>query len=320
MTKTPIPIDAGVFRPEAVSPETKEFNAKLEQMLAAVPPLTSMTPVELRAAIAERGGFAGPIVRVDWGEDRAIAGPAGEIPLRVFVPEVVRGVYLHLHGGGFCLGSQANQDPRLARIATQCEVAVVSVGYRLTPEHPYPACADDCEAAALWLVKNAGAEFGSERLLIGGESAGAHLSVVTLLRLRDRHAFTGFSAANLVYGSYDFSLTPSGARWGDRFLVINTPVLEWFHDLALPSGDRRQASPLYANLSNLPHALFSVGTLDPLLDDSLFMYARWLAGGNDAELAVYPGGVHGFDSLPTDLGREGIARQNAFIASAVAED
>ncbi len=86
--------------------------------------------------------------------------------------------------------------------------AVLSVDHRLAPEHPFPAGPDDCEAAARWLVDRAEAEFGTARLLIGGESAGAHLSVLTLLRLRDRHGITGtFRAAHLTFGPYDLSMT-----------------------------------------------------------------------------------------------------------------
>ena len=110
--------------------------------------------------------------------------------MRVLTPPDVRGVYLHLHGGGFVFGSCRLQDDRLEQLALACRVAVVSVEYRLAPEDPYPAGPDDCEAVGLWLAENAAQELGSDRLCIGGESAGANLAVVTLLRLRDRHGFT----------------------------------------------------------------------------------------------------------------------------------
>jgi len=154
----------------------------------------------------------------------------------------------------------------------------------------------------------------------GGSAALPATSHVTLLRLRDRHGFTGFRAANLTYGCFDLSLAPSAARWGDRYLVISTPMAKWLIGLYLPGGsDPRDpdVSPLYADLSGLPPALFTVGTLDPLLDDTRFMYARWLAAGNEAELAVYPGGVHAFDMFPTDLAREAMARMDAFLGRAV---
>jgi acetyl esterase len=193
---------------------------------------------------------------------------------------------------------------------------VVSVEYRLAPEHPYPAGPNDCETAALWLARNARAEFGSDLLAIGGESAGGHLSAVTLLRMRDRHGFTGFRAANLVYGAYDMSMTPSQRLFGNQRLVLRTIDIVQFVNAFLPAAiDRRDPdiSPLYARLHDLPPALFSVGTADALLDDTLFMYARWLAAGNAAELAIYPGGAHGFTLFPNALAEQAAARMDAFL-------
>ncbi len=109
------------------------------------------------------------------------------------------------------LGAPHHHDLKLETMADRLEIATVSVEYRLAPEHPYPAGPDDCEAAALWLVENAAARFGTDLLMIGGESAGAHLCVVTLLRMRDRHGYSGFVAANLTYGMYDLAMTPSTA-------------------------------------------------------------------------------------------------------------
>jgi acetyl esterase/lipase len=193
---------------------------------------------------------------------------------------------------------------------------VVSVDYRLAPEHPFPAGPDDCEAAALWLAGRAAAEFGTTRLWIGGESAGAHLALVTLLRLRDRHGLRPFAGANLAYGAYDLSMTPSQRRWGERNLVLSTPILGWFYDFFVPGPERRRdpdVSPLYADLAGLPPALLTVGTLDPLLDDTLFLHARWIAAGGGAELAVWPGGIHGFDAFPTRLSRAARERMDAFL-------
>lgn len=171
---------------------------------------------------------------------------------------------------------------------------------------------------ALWLLENARKSFGSERLLIGGESAGAHLAAVTLLRLRERLGSTGFAGANLVYGCFDLTLTPSVRRWGERNLILSTPIVEWFADQFVPRGRRAEpdVSPLHADLHDLPPALFSVGTLDPLLDDSLFMHARWLAAGNAAELAIFPGGIHGFNAFPSALARAAQQRQTEFLATA----
>jgi acetyl esterase/lipase len=246
-----------------------------------------------------------------------IEGKAGKIPLRIVAPQNPKGVYLHIHGGGMVLGASDLQDPMLERVNEKAGLACVSVEYRLAPENPYPAPPDDCESAALWLAKNAKAEFGTGTLAIGGESAGATLSAVTLLRMRDRHGFTGFSAANLVYGAYDLSMTPSQKQFGNERLVLRTLDMEKFMEAYLPGvPDIRHPdiSPLYGDLKGLPPALFTIGTRDGLLDDSLFMYARYIAAGNRAELAVYPGGAHGFNLFPIAIAAQANARMDAFLA------
>jgi acetyl esterase/lipase len=107
-------------------------------------------------------------------------------------------------------------------IADNTGQAVVAVEYRLAPEHPYPAGPDDCEAAAAWLVHKGKREFGTDALTIGGESAGGHLTAVTVLRMRDRHGFTGFRGANIVYGAFDLAMTPSQRQFGNTRLVLRT--------------------------------------------------------------------------------------------------
>ncbi len=306
-----------LFTLEAIAAETAEFNAQLEDILAETP-ATNTVPVEqTRRAREEGSGIFGPVVLSDMAQERAIPGPGGPLTLRTFVPENPRGIYLHIHGGGWVLGRAHFQDPRNEEIANACSAVVISVDYRLAPEHPYPAALDDCEAAALWVAQNAMSEFGVDKLVIGGESAGGHLAATTLIRMRDKHDFTGFSGANLVYGVYDLSMTPSQRNWGERVLVLNTPIMDWFYDHFVPTDIRRDpdVSPLYADLGNLPPALFSVGTLDPLLDDTLFMHSRWTAAGNEAELAVYPGGPHGFDGHPTQLAQSARLKMNYAITT-----
>jgi acetyl esterase/lipase len=238
----------------------------------------------------------------------------------VFTPPVVRGVYLHIHGGGWTLGSASGHDGQLWRLARAAELAVVSVDYRLAPEHPYPAGPDDCEDAARWLVDNSEREFGTDRLTIGGESAGAHLAVVTLLRLGPLAA--PFRAAQLTFGAYDLSMTPSQRQWGELNLVLSTPIMRWFYDKFLPgigAEDRRDPdiSPLYADLRGLPPARFVVGTQDPLLDDTLFMAGRWRAAGNDTALEVVAEAAHGFLQFPLEVGERELTAQEEFLAKSV---
>jgi acetyl esterase/lipase len=307
--------------------ETRTFNRQLAGLMATIPPVNVVDdPVQIRK---DRARGAGPFpvpARLDEAVDRTVPGRAGDIPIRVFTPEVVRGVFLHLHGGGWTLGSAANQDPFLAALANNADVAVVSVEYRLAPEHPYPAGPDDCEDAAAWLVANAQREFGTDRLVIGGESAGAHLAVSTLLRLRDRRGITrAFRAAQLAFGGYDLSMTPSTRRWGDRNLVLSVPVITWFNDQFVPGRspeERRDPdiSPLYADLSGMPPARFVVGTEDPLLDDSLFMAARWRSAGSPAALEVVAEAVHGFVAYPIAVAQQELARGIGYVAAAVRDE
>jgi len=315
----PSVVDSKLFDPAAIDSETADFIERIEKELSTAPPLYKFEPQIIRDARAAGNSVFGPIKRLDQAQDRTVPGPAGDIPIRVFIPEKAAGVYMHIHGGGFMLGTADQHDELLFDICRTCQTAVVSVGYRLAPENPYPAGPDDCEAVAVWLAENSGAEFDTDRLVIGGESAGANLSVVTLLRMRDRHGFAGFCGAALTYGAYDMSMTPSVRRWGERYLILSTRIIEWFNENYVPDGNvyDPDISPLYADLSGLPPAFFTVGTMDPLIDDSLFMHMRWVAAGNPSELAVYPGGIHTFNFFPIELARKANTRINKFIRSVV---
>jgi acetyl esterase/lipase len=312
MANAPLTIDPALFRPEAESEETQAFNRMLAERSAG-PGLAEMGVEKARAS-----GLMPPSVRSDRGADRTIPGPGGApLGLRVIAPENPRGAYLHLHGGGLIFGAADAQDERLAEIADASGLACVSVEYRLAPEHPYPAAWDDAEAAALWLARNVAAEFGGDFLAIGGESAGATLAVPTLVRLRDRHGFTGFGAAALSYGNYDTTGTPSNHWNGRNGLIIRDVDIAYCTNCYAPDPATRRdpdMSALYADVHGLPPALFTVGTRDCFLDDTLFLAARWIAAGNETELALYPGAVHGFTTFPYSLARQANARIDAFLA------
>ncbi|GAA1699737.1 alpha/beta hydrolase [Streptomyces yatensis] len=300
--------------------ETLAFNEQFEAA-AASRPARGQSPSAATLALLRRNRVGGdtPPVRLAHAQVRLIEGG---VKVRSFVPDRVDGVYLHIHGGGWAFGSADGQDERLWRLAVRARLAVVSVEYRLAPEHPFPAGPDDCEAAARWLVEHAATEFGTERLLIGGESAGAHLSVVTLLRLRDRHGITGaFRAANLLFGPYDLSMTPSQRSFGSRQLLSNTDSLRSTYELFTPGMGAEQrrdpeVSPLFANLTGLPPARIVVGTQDPLLDDSLFLAGRWQAAGAPVQLGVVAGAMHGFTLFPLTVTEREHRRERDFLATA----
>jgi acetyl esterase/lipase len=311
------PFDPALFQDAAIDPETANLNAQMIELLTGQPEWWIVGAQASRAARRRgEGPFPAPVFS-ERARTMTITDKDGnQIPLRVIAPAQPRGVYLHLHGGGWVLGGADMQDPMLERIADNTGQAIVAVEYRLAPEHPYPAGPDDCETAAVWLVQNAKKEYGTDALTIGGESAGGHLAAVTVLRMRDRHGYTGFRGANIVYGAFDLSLTPSQRLFGDIRLVLRTIDMQQFYNAFLPTITDRRApdiSPLYADLKNLCPALFTVGTKDALLDDTLFMHARWVAAGNDAELAIYPGGAHGFTLFPNGLSKSATARMDAFL-------
>jgi acetyl esterase len=304
--------------------EQRAHNAQLMQTTAAMADLDTATPEGLRwlrDAMAPGGLFG--MRSLDFPSVRSIPGPAGPIPVRVMTPDTVGGVYLHFHGGGMTLGSAEAMDLRNWAIAQACGVTVVSVDYRLAPEDPFPAGPDDCVAAAEWLVDHAAAEFGTDRLLVGGESAGGYLTLLTMVRLRDRlGGRPPFLGMDLCYGVYDLGGTPSTVQLQGRVPYATGDGNNREH--YLPGRTAEEArdpaiSPLWADLRDLPPALLTVGTADWLLDDSLFAAARLEAAGNEVELAVYPDGPHGIESAPTAMGKVARERLYAFLRARLEE-
>jgi acetyl esterase/lipase len=313
--------DPSVFKAQAVSAETLAANEAFRKAMSGGPDWWDIgAPAYRAAAAAGRGPFPPP-EKSARARTIQIDGKAGhKVPVRVIAPERAKGVYIHIHGGGLVFGSSEGQDPMLERIVQNTGMACASVEYRLAPENPYPAAWDDCEAVAVWMTKNAKSAFGTDVLSIGGESAGATLTAATLLRMRDRHGYTGFRATVLSYGNYDSSMTPSQTLSPDKGILVGKVSIQKFREAYLPAGINPRdpdVSALYAELRNMPPAIFTVGTIDPLLDDTLFLYARWIAAGNEAELAVYPGAPHAFNIFPLPLGTPANARIDDFLKRAI---
>ncbi|MGI8662252.1 MAG: alpha/beta hydrolase [Acidimicrobiales bacterium] len=300
--------------------EARQLAEMAALMSAVVPDLATLDG--LAVARAGQEGMAGPAAEnVELIE---IAGPTGPLVARVIRPDRIEGVCLDVHGGGWCLGSARQQDPFLVALGTRLGVATVSVDYRLAPEHPFPAGVDDVEAAVRGFLDFAPSHFGTDRLVVQGASAGAHLLTLALLRIRDSdgaEALQPIRGAHLLFGGYDLSATPSAAN-ALGAPIIPTRTIDAFVDHFVPGRDvraRRQpdCSPLYADLRDLPPARFTVGGDDPLLDDSLFMAGRWEAAGNHAELGVYPASIHGFIAFPLGYGPLAAADSADFLGRAL---
>lgn len=256
--------------------------------------------------------------RADIAVNRLIEG----VPCRVIeAPGTPTGVYLHFHGGGMCLASAELNDDENLVLAEKLGLTVVSVDYRLAPENPYPAAIQDSVTVASWLLENSGEEFGTTTCLIGGESSGAYLAAMALLSVGKTQRSSQFAAANFVFGVFDWGRSPSqrGFRPTNGPDWLSPEAMAQFADFYLPDlsdGERRDAavSPAFAELTGMPPALFTVGTLDHMFDDSVIMASRWTAAGNGTELAVYPDCGHGFHWFTdTELSRRAVENIHRFL-------
>jgi acetyl esterase/lipase len=293
------------FTTENVEPFLPEVRQANKQIAFFHPDMS--TPAGLSMVRAVFGAPGGKTILQP--QDKFIHGEGGKIRIRIFRPDTIRAVLFDIHGGGLVAGRPESTDSLNDAIARYCKVAVVSIDYRLAPENAFPAALLDCDSLAVWLLRNAQIEFGTNKLILSGYSAGAYLAALTLLDIRDKfHGIDKVIGINFLYGVFDLSGTPSARQVGRNSLIIDSAFMNQDRQAVFPgksAEDLRSPSysPLYANLKGLPSALFSVGTLDPLIDDTNFMSDRWEAAGNSANLYVYPECPHGFNLQKTQLAR-----------------
>ncbi|WP_062227549.1 alpha/beta hydrolase [Aureimonas frigidaquae] len=317
-----IVIDRAMFDDALISDELAELNSSIISFQKTRPGPWDFPEEVVRQARREGKGVFPPYRADENARLIVLRGRDGhEIPARMIVPtgRPARGTYLHLHGGGWVFGEAIEHDGALRQLAEATGLVTLAIDYRLAPEHPFPAAPQDCEDVALALAAGAidGAPTGF--LAIGGESAGAHLAVLTLISLRDGHGMTPFRAANLNAGCYDLSLTPSVRNAGEERLVLNTDDVKEFVMRFVPEDRPLRdpaVSPLYADLSGLPPALFTIGTKDLLLDDTLFMASRWTAAGNIADLSVWTGACHVFQAFERKAGETSRREMARFLSRA----
>jgi len=272
----------------------------LFDMMRAAPQPTSIA--EMRANMNAFIPFinANPpaVGRIETGVDLArgvradIMVPSGTAPFPTL---------MYFHGGGWSIGSPATHNKLACQLCAGASVVVVSVDYRLAPEHPFPAPLDDCVTAARWVRQNI-ARYGGDpdRIVIGGDSAGGNLSAAVINDLRDELQFRG---ALLLYGAYDL---PASWRDYDRYAPEEDPVLpkramKMMMDAYLSSGvsgDDSRVSPLRADLSQFPPACLICGTWDPLFGESQTLHAKLEAAGRRSVLHRYDGMPHAFVQLP----------------------
>ncbi|MCR8930947.1 MULTISPECIES: alpha/beta hydrolase [unclassified Pseudomonas] len=243
------------------------------------------------------------------------------VPVRIIRPKGrPRGVVLDFHGGGWVIGNAQMNDNFNIAIVNQCEVAVVSVDYRLAVSTPVEDLLDDCLRAARGVLNDA--EFAGLPVVVVGESAGAHLAVATLLALKTRsELLQRIHGALLYYGVYDLTGTPSVRNAPADTLVLDGPGMVDALRLLTPDlsdAQRREPplSPLYGDFTGLPPTLLFAGELDPLLDDTLLIAERWQPSA-PVELHVLPASPHGFIHFPTAIAQSVLAYSRQWISTRV---
>jgi acetyl esterase len=246
-----------------------------------------------------------PVRSVD---DNSIPGPAGDIPIRVYRPDVDGSVptVVFFHGGGFVIGDLDTHDDHTRFICHEVEAVVVSVDYRLAPEHPFPAGFEDCLAATRWVADHI-AELGgdAQRIAVAGDSAGGNLSAAVALTAT-RDGGPQLAAQLLIYPGVDFrdddTLHPSRTENGEGYF-LTLEDMKWFHSQYLHDevhvSDPRASVLLAQDLSGLPPAVVGTGEYDPLRDEGE-AYAKALeASGVKVVLRRYDGLIHGFFGMGT---------------------
>ena len=284
-----------------------EIGALLPALNRGFPRVETMTAPQLRAVIAERAVLLQnpePVAKV---VDRTVPGPAGNISIRIYWPTEPFGsisplpIIVFAHGGGFVFCNLDSHDDLCRAMTNGVGAIVVSVDYRLAPESPWPAAVDDLYAVANWAVGQAD-ELGADRarIVVAGDSAGGNLATVTALLARDRGG-PEIAVQLLVYPAIaaDFA-TESYRRFGDGY-YNTTSAMAWYWDQYVPNladRDNPTASPLRADLTDLPPAVVITAGFDPLCSEGE-AYAKALAEASVTTIyRNYAGAIHGFMTMP----------------------
>jgi acetyl esterase len=285
-----------------LDPQVQAYRAR--RAAAGTPQLYTQTLAEARAAdlaaIRAGGGDVEPVHQV---YDRTVPGPDGDLPIRVYRPAGDGPVptLVYFFGGGWTLGSIDTADGICRRLANAVPCQVITVGYRLAPEHRFPAAVLDCHAATAWIAAHAD-ELGVDptRLAVGGDSAGGNLAAAVTLLAR-REGTPTLVGQLLVYPNTSHQGdTDSMRESADPYLFNRTSVgWYWGHYLADPADGRNPlASPLLAeDLGGLPPALVITAEYDPLRDEGERYAERLREAGVSTELTRYAGMIHGFFAM-----------------------
>ncbi|MBS0241734.1 MAG: alpha/beta hydrolase [Proteobacteria bacterium] len=268
------------------------------------PAINALPPAQAKE-MYRRGRLATQpdLPQVDRVKEYDVPGPHGPVPVRVYrgagtadmgaIP-----LHVYYHGGGWVLGDLDSHDWVCRRIANEVKCAVVSVDYRMAPEHVFPAAFDDSLAALKWAVANAGPmKFDAARVTVGGDSAGGNLAAAMAIACRDGMG-PKLAGQILVYPAVDLAMTGDYYGRFTKDLILTDETMIWFIDLYIPKAEQRKdwrASPLLASsLKGLPPALVVLAGFDPLYAEGEIYAQKLEAAGTKVKVTRYAGQLHGF--------------------------
>jgi acetyl esterase/lipase len=299
---------------------TARLDPELQPAVSSFPPADLADPVTARRDLAElAAGAPEPDISGMTIEDRTVpAGPG--VPVRIYRPRQARGAIVWLHGGGFVMGDLETEHPWAVQIAAGSGAVVISAGYRLAPEHRFPAALDDACAALTWTAGHAD-ELGVDpgRIAVGGHAAGAGLAAAVTLRARDQQGppirFQLLNQPELddrqeTWSARNFTDTP--------FMTRGKVAASWRHYLGSAPASPLAAPARAEDLSSLPPACITSAEFDPNRDEAICYAQRLLQAGVSVELHQWPGTVHGSQAvLPAGVSQRQIAELGGVLRRAL---
>jgi len=312
----------------SLDPQVKAILDAVATNSAAMPNLTSMEPVTARAMMnAPEGSMDLRDVPIGKVEERTVAGPGGDILLRIYTPVAAAGgplpALVYFHGGGWVIGSLDTHDSLCRSLANDAGCKVVSVDYRLAPEHPFPAAFEDCFAATQWVEKNA-SEIGVDpnRIAVGGDSAGGNLAAAVALLARDQKT-PSLAFQLLIYPVVDVAMDTESYKANAKGYLLEADWMKWFIDhYAKPEeyDDFRLAPTRAKSLAGVAPAYVVTAGYDVLRDEGRIYADKLKAAGVSVEYVNYEGMIHGFFGQRTavDVSREAVKAAAKALKDALA--
>ncbi len=288
------------------------------------PQMEELPVADGRAMLLTMGKLAdeevGPLARL---ETLSIPGPAGPIAARLYDPRTTRApgpVMVFFHGGGFVIGDLDTHEPYCAEAARILDMPVISIDYRLAPEHPFPAAPEDCEAAARWVAEN----IPCTGLVLSGDSAGGNLTIVTAMALRDNPAAVPVIAQHPIYPATSITTDWQSYRdFKDGFLLTEAGMIWFGEQYQWQEGDFR-AHPLDFDQTGMPPSVVVTASLDPLRDQGKAYADKLKAAGVPVTYLSAEGNIHGYiclrKGIPSSQGdiEANLAALKEMIAEAMA--